>query len=282
MNNETLGIAPRPIIKWAGGKAKLAKTLLEGCPDFNAYHEPFIGGGAVFFEVQPKSGSISDTNARLISLYQVIRDQPEALRKKHRKMVDAFNASDEEERKAIYGEARDRFNQPRVGSLESAALFLFLNRAGFNGLFRENANGSFNVPFGNPRILSVLDPENLLRVSEALANIEILKASFDSVLDRAAPRDLVYFDPPYVPLSPTASFTAYSAAGFGLAQQEQLAAVVRELTSRGVYVIASNSYTPLVKDLYKGLNISQIAVRRMIGASAASRGTVAEAVIRNF
>lgn len=270
---------PRPFLKWAGGKSQLADALLERRPPtFNAYHEPFVGSGALFFrlyrEKQIQRATLSDINAELISTYLAIRDHvAEVMR-----ILSGFPYN-----KNFYYEIRRQ--DPWALSLpERAARMIYLNKTGYNGLYRVNRQGTFNVPFGLYKSPKYFDPENLLAVSKALQHVEILCASFESVLERAQPGDWVYFDPPYVPISQTAGFTAYHANGFGLEDQERLRNVCVELTLRGVYVMVSNSDTAPVRCLY-GLpyfRIDEVFASRAISSSATKRGKVREIIVTNF
>lgn len=265
---------PTPFIKWAGGKTRLLSQYEPFWPEsWNHYHEPFLGGGAVFFRLMPDAATLSDINGRLVKTYQAIRDD-----------VDAVIAELERLRachgKEHYYRSRTRFNQPRgLKSVELAALFIYLNKTCFNGLYRENRRGQFNVPIGSYRNPRIFDAGDLHAVSRALSDVELRVADFTDVLERAEPGDLVYFDPPYVPLSATSSFASYTKAGFSLQMQERLAGVFAELADRGCHVRLSNSDTPVVRELYSQWDLEVIQAPRMINSNARKRGCVDEVLV---
>jgi DNA adenine methylase len=263
-------VQPRPFLKWAGGKAKLAPQIMARFPDrFRRYHEPFIGGGAVFFALGPREATLSDVNADLITTYRAIRDHVESLIE----VLLHHRASEED----FY---RIRAVDPGGLSLiESAARTIYLNRTCFNGLYRVNRRGQFNVPFGryaNPRICNA---ENLRAVSDALQGVDLRVEDAMAIGRRARRGDLVYFDPPYDPISPTASFTSYAKTGFGRTEQERLAEVFAHLAERGVHAVLSNSDTPFVRKLYKRFEIETVYARRAINSRADRRGPVPEVLV---
>ena len=280
----TLIPAPsKPVVKWAGGKTQLLPEILSRLPQsFGTYHEPFLGGAAVFFGLSPEAATLSDTNAHLIGLYQTIRDDHEGLSSALRALEDSYNQMSPDEQSEVFYAGRDEFNTVEPSALRRSVLFLLLNKAGFNGLYRENAKGHFNVPFGRRRQLAFPSAEHLAACSESLQRATLSVASFDDVASRAKPGDFVYFDPPYVPLTPESSFTAYQAGGFGLAQQEALATLFATLTERGVYGLLSNSHTPLVTDLYEDFTIDVVLARRNINSKGDRRGSVEEVLVRNY
>ncbi len=270
---------PRPFLKWAGGKTQLADALLERKPVcFNAYHEPFVGSGAIFFRLyrdgQVRRAILSDINAELIDTYLAIRDHvAEVIR-----ILSEFPHS-----KEFYYEIRSK--DPWELSLpERAARMIYLNKTGYNGLYRVNQRGQFNVPFGRYKSPKYLDRENLLAVSQALQNVEMFCASFDTVVERAEAGDWVYFDPPYVPLSQTASFTSYHANGFGLQDQQRLRDVCITLSQNNVYITVSNSDTAIVRSLYNSpyFSIDEVLANRAINCNGAKRGKITELVITNY
>ncbi len=234
-------ISCRPFIKWVGGKTQLLPQLLERCPDrFKRYHEPFIGGGAFYFALQPKRGWISDINAELINVYEVVRDNPKALiqeLKKHRYEKDYFYAVRNIDRTEKY---------KTLSPVARGARLIFLNRCCFNGLYRVNSQGQFNTPFGRYRDPKIVDVPNLMACSVALAETTIKNESFLSVESRAKSGDFVYFDPPYVPLSSTANFTSYSDGGFDEQMQVELVELCKRLDKKGVQFMLSNSSAPFV------------------------------------
>ncbi len=268
-----------PILKWAGGKRQLLPQILATFPnDYGkrAYHEPFIGGGAVFFKIAPSSGSINDVEARLVNLYRVVRDKPEELIEMAKRYIHA-----EEE----FYKLRERFNQPDLSDVEEASLLLYLNKTAFNGLYRVNSKGHFNVPFGrykNPKIV----PENRIRqASVLLKNVEIFNKDFTYIIDHSNEGDLVYFDPPYLPVSKTAHFTAYSSKGFNLDDQERLRDTCISLDEKGVLFVLSNSYIEPILELYQNVEqfrIEIVKAKRAISSKASTRGAINEILVTNI
>jgi DNA adenine methylase len=267
----------RPFLKWAGGKAQLLPEIVARVPaSFGGYHEPFIGGGAVFFALAAGGrlgggASLSDVNPNLVETWRAIRDDVEG--------VIAALGPHVNEAEHFY---RVRALEPGALTLAArAARVIYLNKTGFNGLYRENRSGRFNVPFGRYANPTICDAPNLRAVSKALQGVSIEVRDFRSVLERAVPGDFVYFDPPYVPLSSTASFTAYSrGGGFGPEEQRALRDVFAELAARGVHVLLSNSDVPIVRELYRGFRIEQVWARRPINSNPDARGAVAEVLVR--
>jgi DNA adenine methylase len=298
----------QPFLKWAGGKRQLLPELRRFYPaDFGAYHEPFLGSGAVFFDLlqlgrlEGHRVVLSDTNPDVVGCCRALRDGTDAVITHLRRLARAHDAGGADH----YYTVRDqRFNPARRRLLARhgapewpaytpalAAMLIYLNRTGFNGLFRINSRGEFNVPAGRYVNPAVCDEGNLRRVAAAFARpgIELTGASFEAVLDRAQPGDFVYLDPPYAPLTRTARFTAYTADGFSEARHVLLQRVVVELARRGCAVVLSNSAAPLVHDLYaldtaaraSGLRAHLVPVRRAINCLASRRSGVFEYVITN-
>ncbi|MFN4294442.1 MAG: DNA adenine methylase [Thermoflexales bacterium] len=269
--------APRPFLKWAGGKTQLADALLERRPlRFNTYHEPFVGSGAIFFrlyrERHIRRAVLSDINSELVDTYLAVRDHVS-------EVISAL--SEFPYNKAFYYAIRAK-DPAQLSLPERAARMIYLNKTGYNGLYRVNRQGKFNVPFGRYKSPKYLDRDNLLAVSHALRNVEILCAAFDTVLDRAEPGDWVYFDPPYVPVSQTANFTSYYANGFGLQDQERLRDVCVALSRNNVYIMVSNSDTPTVRSLYRNFTVDEVLANRAINCNGARRGKITELVITNY
>lgn len=277
----------RPFIKWAGGKKQLLVPFQELYPkSWFSYFEPFIGGGAVFFDLWHRSesdtGMISDLNPRLIETYCAIGDQPRAVAD----ALEVLQAEAEKNPKESYYNARRRFNDAAVPQVELASLFIYLNKNGYNGLFRVNKKGGFNVPWGHRKKLPALPSyEDLKAVADVLQHYEIMCAGYLKVMAEFPEKeDFVYLDPPYVPLSSTANFTAYTAGGFGDLDQRTLAKVFQDLTARGVQVMLSNHDTPELRKLYSDIDchITVVPARRSINRNGAKRGNVNEVVIRNY
>lgn len=272
---------PRPFLKWAGGKGQLIYELMarvDRAGQFGRYHEPFIGGGALFFylyrlnRLGRKRAYLSDSNERLIEAYTGVRDHVE-------EVIGLLCGH-----AAVHG--RDYYYEIRARVPETAparaARILYLNRTCFNGLYRENSRGEFNVPIGSYVNPVICDAENLRAASEALKKAHIEACPFEAVLKRAQPGDFVYFDPPYHPISKTSSFTTYAKDDFGEDDQRRLADVFANLAENGVKVLLSNSMTPLVQGLYERFNIDEVFATRAVNSRADRRGKIAEALVRNF
>lgn len=273
----------KPLLKWVGGKSKLISEIRTAFPDrFGSFHEPFLGGAAMFFALQHQPSFLYDINPKLTKFYENVAASPSALFAEIKFLEDEFNSLELSSRKTWYYETRDRFNFEPLSGLQQSAHFLALNKTCFNGIYRENAAGHFNVPFNHAtKNLSFADKENFFRASEALSAAAISGGGYKEVEGLAVRGDLVYFDPPYVPLSPTSSFTAYHASGFGEVQQLELLELCVRLKARGVNVIASNSYSPWILDNYTkaGFTIKPVTVMRGIAAKTSSRSEIAEALI---
>ena len=297
--------ALRPFLKWAGGKRQLLPVLREFYPEsFGKYHEPFLGSGAVFFDLAGRLTNgrvrLTDVNADLIGCWLRLRDSPDAVIAGLRKLATGYHKSPNEH---FYRVRNDEFNPARSEIMNGngvraeaytsdlAAMFIYLNRTGYNGLFRLNSTGQFNVPRGRYRNPRICDEGNLQRVSSILCelSVEIEHASFDAVLQSASTGDFIYFDPPYAPLSTTAQFTTYTAGGFGAEDQRELQRIVLELVSKGCHVVLSNSTAPQITALYRDnseaqkLNIKAhtVPARRAINSNASRRGHVDEYIITN-
>lgn len=266
-----------PIVKWVGGKRQLMFELIKNMPkSYNRYFEPFIGGGALFFELQPEQAYISDMNEELINLYSVVRDNVYELIK---------DLSKHEVSKEYFLEIRniDRTEQyTELSDVERASRFIYLNRTCFNGMYRVNSQGQFNVPFGHYKNPRIIDENNLLNCSELLKKTEIKCADFSEILTKVKKGDLVYFDPPYVPLNETSSFTSYTKDGFDINMQFKLRDVCDELDSMSVKFMLSNSDTKLVNELYENYNIKKVFASRQINANADGRGKITEVLVRNY
>jgi DNA adenine methylase len=275
---KTLAV-PRPFLKWAGGKMQLVDELAKRAPaQFKVYHEPFLGGGAFFFHLyrlgRIRHAVLSDINAELIATYEAIRDRVEEVIH----LLGEFPY----DRDFYYSlRAKDPW---QLSPAERAARMIYLNKTGYNGLYRVNRQGKFNVPFGRYKSPKYYDPENLRAVAIALREVQLVCASFETVLERAAKGDFVYLDPPYVPLSATANFTEYHATGFDLASHRLLRDVALNLDRRGVYVLISNSDTQLVRELYNTacFHIDLVWAGRAINCNGRKRGKVSEAIITNY
>lgn len=265
---------PRPPIKWAGGKGQLLSQLALLLPraSYSLYLEPFVGGGALFFHLLPSRAVLIDSNEELINFYRVVRDNLGELIEDLRKHTNT--------RQHYYAV---RALDPRdLAPVERASRFLYLNKTAYNGLWRVNSQGRHNVPFGRYRDPKIVDEANLRLVAQALRSAELVCDDFSRVLEHATAGSLVYLDPPYHPLSETASFTGYTAEAFGRADQERLAQVFRELDRRGCLLMLSNSDTPFIRELYAGYDIQVVYARRVISCVADRRGPIQELVVRNY
>ena len=276
--------APEPFLKWVGGKRQLLAELKKRFPEsYNRYYEPFVGGGAVLFGTLPERARINDCNEQLMQCYTVIRDNVEEL-------VNALYILDECRcTKDIYYERRDLFNTlvntddtKNSNIVNIVALFIWLNKHCFNGLYRVNRKGEFNVPFNGKEYLESFSEDNLRAVSEYLSrpDIEIRCEDFEGAVSDAGEGDFVFFDSPYVPLKPT-GFDSYTKAGFSENEHRRLARVFRECTDRGVHCILTNHDTEFTRELYNGFRFEHVPVRRSINRDGTNRiGT--EVIIRNY
>lgn len=271
-----------PLIKWAGGKRQLLDELMKLVPKIHGtYFEPFFGGGALFFALKTEGwiekAVVSDLNSDLYNMYRTIQSSPFRLLEELNKLK--FSNKEED-----YYEARNIYNSlPESADPEyKAALLIYLNRHCYNGLYRVNSMGKFNVPFGKYNNPNLPDRERLLEVSTALRDTDVLNLDFEETLESASGDDFVYLDPPYFPLSSTSAFTDYQTGGFGLQEQERLANVFRKLDSKGVSVMMSNSATPEIMELYDGFNTNFVKARRLINSKSGGRGEIKEVLVTNF
>jgi DNA adenine methylase len=275
--------AAKPFVKWVGGKTQLLSQLTPLFPrKFGRYFEPFLGGGAVFFAIRPTRATINDINQTLVAAYAQLRDDVQGVIRDLRKIGREFGDGDIEDRKATYYAIRERYNALPPDSPARVPLFLFLNRTAFNGVYRENSKGHFNVPIGsylNPRIV---DENNLRLVGAALAGTKITSLPFEASVADAKRGDFVYFDPPYHPLSRTSSFTGYSKGSFGEADQVRLRDLFVKLHKKGVRVMLSNSNAPLIRKLYADFTQAPVSASRMVNAKADRRGKITELVILSY
>jgi DNA adenine methylase len=262
----------RPFLKWAGGKRQLLASLLRLAPrDASTYFEPFVGGGALFFALQPKRAVLADVNERLIRTYKGVQNNVEEVIRQ----LQGFRHKPE-----FFYEFREKDIDAGTDA-DVAAWFIYLNKTGFNGLYRVNRDNRFNVPFGRYANPTICDRETLRACSATLAKAKLLVADFASVVKEAGRGDFVYFDPPYVPLSETSSFTSYTSKGFGQKEQRRLRDTARKLKKRGVRVLLSNSSAPSVRDLYaEGFDITEVSATRLVNSKATARGAIVELLIR--
>lgn len=280
----------KPFLKWAGGKRQLLPHIHKYFPsEFNHYFEPFIGAGALFLDIQPKIATINDINSELVNCYLTIKNDFESLISALSKYHDSFfSLNTYEEQKeyflSIRNLDRDKTIFSSISNAERAARIIFLNKTCFNGLYRVNSKGEFNVPFGKYKNPNILDLNNLSNLHEFLNNIDvrITNVDFSEVVSNAEKGDFIYFDPPYDPLTPTSAFTSYSKDGFSNFDQERLARLFKELSDKGCYVMLSNSATDFIKGLYSEFNIHIIDANRAINSNGEKRGKVQEVLITNY
>ncbi len=275
----------KPFIKWVGGKRQLLNDLINNIPlNFNSYFEPFVGGGALFFELynlgilQNKKVFLFDVNKELINTYKVIKNNPHKLIEK----LTEFQKNHNEE---FYYQIRHldrRENYKHLDNITKAARFIYLNKTCFNGLYRVNKSGYFNVPIGRYTNPKIIEEENIINVSNALKNVVIECCDYREVLNYAKKDDFVYFDPPYYPLNKTSNFTAYHNEVFLENEQIELFKTYKILSNRNCYVLESNSDTDFIKNLYKEFIIKKVYATRAINSNAKKRGKITELLIRNF
>ena len=262
----------KPFVKWAGGKRQLLPDIIARVPKFSGrYFEPFVGGGALFFHLAPNKAVLADTNERLIRTYRgVQRDVEGVIRLLSRYPHD----------EAFFYKLRDKEIDRAKSDVEVAAWLIYLNRTGYNGLYRVNSKNRFNVPFGRYAHPTICDHETLRACSRALAGARLEHTDFAAAVDKAREGDFVYFDPPYAPLSKTSSFASYTKDGFGPSEQQRLRDVALELKRRGVHVLLSNSSAQDVRRLYgKGFRITKVLATRVVNSKASQRGAIPELLI---
>jgi DNA adenine methylase len=265
------GDAGRPFLKWAGGKRQLLPALMRLAPrDASTYFEPFVGGGALFFALQPKRAVLADVNERLIRTYKGVRNNVEEVIRQ----LKGFKYTPD-----FYYRVREK-DIDSGNDADVAAWFIYLNKTGFNGLYRVNRDNRFNVPFGRYVNPTICDEDTLRACSAALAKAELRLADFGSVVKEAGRGDFVYFDPPYVPLSATSYFTSYTSQGFAHEEQKRLRNTARRLKKCGVRVLLSNSSAPSVRELYgSGFDIIEVSATRLVNSKASARGAIVELLI---
>ncbi|OIP85892.1 hypothetical protein AUK57_02210 [Candidatus Saccharibacteria bacterium CG2_30_41_52] len=274
----------KPFLKWVGGKARVIAQLEQLFPEsFNNYFEPFVGGGAVYFDTNAKTATINDINKSLIGSYINVRDNVDLLINKLNSLQKQYYKLDEDQQKEMFYRIRNEYNNAKnYSSVKKSSLLIFLNKTCFNGMYRENKSGGFNVPFGKHRKPTICDETNLRAVSEQLKNTIILSGSYKKAVENAKAGDFIYFDPPYHPLNSTSSFTSYSQDDFIEKDQVELKELIDDLTARGCKVMMSNSYSKFIINLYKDYKQYKIAVGRSINSNGAKRGKIAEIVVTNY
>ena len=275
-------IKGKPFVKWAGGKRQIIDKLKQYSPDeYNTYYEPFVGGGALLFELSPKKAVINDYNEELMNVFKCIKDET-----KFSKMCTELNRYEVAHSEEFYYEMRSKDKEKakylKMPDYKKAARTIYLNKACFNGLYRVNKNNEFNVPFGKKTKVNTYDGQNLGIIHSYLNfnDITIQSIDFEESVKSAKKGDFIYFDPPYD--SETSTFNDYTENGFGKEEQVRLARVYKELADKGCYVMLSNHNTNLIKELYKDYNIHHIEAKRNINSNGKKRGKVEEVIITNY
>lgn len=271
----------KPFVSWAGGKQQLLpeiKQEINRAGSFTTYYEPFVGGGAVLFDLLPKKAVINDYNEELINAYHIIKENVDGLIES----LNTFNNTKDE-----FYTVRSWDRDPEYAQLDKvkkAARFIFLNKTCFNGLYRVNSKGYFNTPFGKRKHVQIINEDNLRLISNYLNTNDIAMhvGDFTKILSNVNSNSLVYFDPPYVPLNATSSFTSYTTNGFDIDDQKRLVQTCIDLDKIGVKFIASNSDTKLVHELYSSFKIRTVLAKRYINSKGNRRGAVKEVLITNF
>lgn len=284
MKKDTPQKVARPFLKWVGGKAKLMPQLLPLIPDsYHDYYEPFLGGGAFYFAL-PNVGNayLNDINQHLIASYVHVREDIEEIVAELKVVHNTFHSLLEEEQKEYYLARRTEYNELNDSNIRKTSLLIFLNKTCFNGIYRENRKGYFNVPFNRSKNPPILDEPNLRLVSTKIANAKFSSGSYTELVKSAKKGDFIYFDPPYHPLNATSSFTSYHADNFSAADQEELRDTFTELDKRGCYVMLSNSASEFIQELYKDFRQEELLAARSINSVGAARGKIKELVILNY
>ena len=276
-------IKGKPFVKWAGGKRQIIDKLKKYIPTkYNCYYEPFLGGGALFFELAPKNAVINDSNEELMNVYKVLCDHD-----KYTKMCKLLNEYEASNNEKFYYEIRNKDKEKnfnRLSDYKKAARTIYLNKTCFNGLYRVNKKGYFNVPYNKKNKINTYEGENLLTIHMQLTlnNIKILSTDFAEAVKDAKEGDFVYFDPPYDSVSKNQTFNSYTEEGFGKEEQKRLSKVFKDLDKKGVKVMLSNHNTELINKLYKDYNIHIIEAKRSINSKGNKRGKVEEVIITNY
>jgi DNA adenine methylase len=268
-----------PVVKWAGGKRQIIEQIIKYVPDFSIYYEPFLGGGAVLFALQPEEAVVNDINSELINLYKVIKDNVDELieeLKQHRNEEDYYYKIRELDRN------KDKYS--KLTPVQKASRLIYLNKTCYNGLFRVNKAGEFNTPFGNYRNPNIVNEITLRAVSNYFnqARVTFTCKDFEEVLKEAGKEAFVYLDPPYYPISDTSSFTGYVKGGFDRDEQIRLKKACDKLNEKGIKFLLSNSAADFIKNLYRDYRIEIISAKRAINSKAERRGEIDEVLVMNY
>lgn len=280
-NNNKKNVILSPVVKWVGGKRQLLDDIIPLLPDnFSTYVEPFVGGGALLFEIQPKKAIVNDLNHELINLYKVIKDNPNELLL----LLEEHELNNSEE--YFYQiRALDRSESyDQMSDIEKAARIIYLNKTCYNGLFRVNQSGQFNSPYGKYKNPNIVNKPVVLAMANYFQNnnITLLNGDYKLALKKLRKGAFVYFDPPYMPISSSSSFTGYTENGFDKKQQIELKEECDKLNSRGIKFLLSNSDHPFIRDLYKDYEIITVRAKRSINSNSNKRGEINEVLVRNY
>ena len=274
-------IVVKPILKWVGGKRQLLSEISPLIPgEFDKYFEPFVGAGAVIFDLLPNKAVINDLNAELINVYQAIKHSPDEL-------IELLQEHTNNNDKEYFYRVRELDRQAGYDDLSSvfkASRTIYLNKTGFNGLYRVNKAGQFNTPWSRYKNTRKLEADNILAMSKYFNEneIEILNTDYKEALNTVSNGDFVYFDPPYLPISPSSAFVSYTSDGFGIEQQIELKETCDLLNNKGVKFLLSNSYHPFLLELYQDYNIKIVEARRNVNSKGHKRGKIREILVSNY
>lgn len=276
-------IKPKPFLKWVGGKRQLIDKIKENLPEkFNNYYEPFIGGGALFFELQPKVAFINDYNSELINAYEILSNKEDT-----KKLIEELLNHEKNNSKEYYYQVRELDRNPenfnKLSDIKKAARTIYLNKTSFNGMYRVNSKNQFNVPYNNNLKVNTFDNDNLKAINDYFDNnkVTILSGDFEDAVKTAKKGDFVYFDPPYDNIKED-TFTSYTDQGFNREDQRRLFECFKKLDKKGVYVMLSNHNTDFINNLYKEYNIKVVNAKRSINSVGNKRGKVEETIITNY
>jgi len=268
----------KPVIKWVGGKRQLIHEIKKHMPQqYNRYFEPFIGGAALFFELKQKNSFINDYNPELTNLYEIIKSKPKELiadLKKHKNREEYYYT--------LRALDRDPQKYKKISKVKKASRFIFLNKTGYNGLYRVNKKGQNNVPYGRYVNPTIFEEENILECSKRLQDTTIMTGDFENIKEHIEEGDFIYFDPPYVPLNATSNFTGYTDKGFDEDMQFRLKELCDYIDAKGAYFLLSNSYTDFILDLYKEYTIITVEANRALNCKANGRGKIKEVLVKNY
>lgn len=273
----------KPIVKWAGGKRQLIDKLLEYMPkEFNNYYEPFIGGGALLFELMPKKAIINDVNQELLAIYKCLANEND-----FKLMINDLEEHEKQHSEKHFYEVREEDRSPLFKNMpiwKRASRAIYLNKSCFNGLYRVNSNGYFNVPSGKKKKIQTYDKDNIVKLHKYFmsGDVTILEGDFEKAVETAQAGDFVYFDPPYDPFDNKESFTSYTKFNFSKNDQKRLADLFKKLSNKGIKVMLSNHNTSYINELYEGFNIHVVNAKRMINSNSNGRGNVEEVIITNY